>query len=315
MRLAALSVDLDEIPNYYAIHGFDPNAPEYAAGKTAVYDVAVDRLLAFADEEEVPLTLFAIGQDLTRPAAAAKLREAVFRGHEIANHTLDHRYDLTRLGKKEIETQILGGVDAIAVATGKVPTGFRAPGYTITDEVMEVLLENDVAYDSSVFPCPAYYAAKTAAIGLYAAQGRTSRSIVDTPSVLGAPTRPYFVGRPYYRRGDGMSAGRSAPLVELPIQVTPRFRLPFYGTAITLAGPDGATRLAKMCVGEPLINIELHGIDVLDEFDGLAPLRPHQMDVRVVKQRKLAALKAVVQTLRGEGYTFVRLDEAAKRFV
>ncbi len=70
-----------------------------------------------------------------------------------------------------------------------------------------------------------------------------------------------------------------------------------------------------MCVGEPLINIELHGIDVLDEFDGLAPLRPHQMDVRVVKQRKLAALKAVVQTLRDEGYTFVRLDEAAKRFV
>ncbi|CAN5408884.1 hypothetical protein BH09MYX1_BH09MYX1_63590 [soil metagenome] len=315
MRLAALSVDLDEIPNYYAIHGLDPDAPEHVAGKTAVYDIAVDRLLAFADEASVPLTLFAIGHDLTRSAAAAKLREAVFRGHEIGNHTLDHRYDLTRLGRKEIETQILGGSDAIAVATGKVPTGFRAPGYTITDEVMQVLLENDVAYDSSVFPCPAYFAAKTAAIGLNAARGRTSRSIIDTPSVLAAPTRPYFVGKPYHRRGSGMAPGRSKPLVELPIQVTPRFRLPVFGTSITLAGPEGARRLVNMCVGEPLINIELHGIDVLDEFDGLSALRPHQVDVRVVKQRKLAALMAVTDALKTEGYTFVRMDEAASRFV
>ena len=315
MRLAAISVDLDEIPNYYAIHGFDPDAPEFRAGKHAVYDVALDRLLEFAKAVDIPLTLFAIGRDLARPEAAQKLRDAAGRGHEIANHTLDHRYDLTRLGKKEIEVQILGGIDAIAVATGHVPTGFRAPGYTITDEVFEVLFATGAAYDSSVFPCPAYYAAKTAAIGLYRAQGRTSRSIVDTPSVLGAPTRPYFVGRPYFRRGSGMAPGRSAPLVELPIQVTPRFRLPVFGTAITLAGPEGAPRLVRACVGEPLINIHIHGIDVLDEFDGLSALRPHQLDLRVVKQRKLAALQSVIAALREEGYGFVRLDEAAKRFV
>ena len=45
--------------------------------------------------------------------------------------------------------------------------GFRAPGYTITDEVFDVLAELGVAYDSSVFPCPAYWAAKAAAIGLH----------------------------------------------------------------------------------------------------------------------------------------------------
>ncbi len=314
MRLAAISVDLDEIPNYLAIHGLDGTL-DVGAGRTAVYDIALDRLLAFADEMQLPLTLFAIGKDLARPQAAAKLREAVFRGHEIANHTLDHRYDLTRLGREEIEKQILGGSDAIAVATGKTPTGFRAPGYTITDTVMDVLLDHGYAYDSSVFPCPAYWAAKTAAIGVYKVQGRESRSIVDTPSVLGAPTRPYFVGRPYWRRGTGMAPGRASPLVELPIQVTPRFRLPVFGTPITLAGPEGAPRLVGMCVGEPLVNLHIHGIDVLDEFDGLAALRPHQIDVRVVKQRKLAALRSVVSKLRDEGYRFVRLDEAATNFV
>ena len=43
MRLCAVSVDLDEIPNYFAIHGLEA---EPAAASTAVYDVALDRLEA-----------------------------------------------------------------------------------------------------------------------------------------------------------------------------------------------------------------------------------------------------------------------------
>jgi hypothetical protein len=294
-----VSVDLDEIPNYFAIHGLVAEG----AAATAVYDVAVPRLTALSDGERVPLTLFAVGSDLERPHAAAALRAARRRGAEIANHTLDHRYDLTRLARAEIEAQIRGGVDAIAVATGEVPVGFRAPGYTITDEVYEILFELGVAYDSSVFPCPAYYAAKTAAIGLIGLRGRQSHSIVDTPHVLFAPSRPYRVGRPYWRTGSGM--------LEIPIQVTRGLRLPFIGTSITLAGPDRARTLAKMCVGEPLVNLELHGIDVLDATDGLEALRPHQPDVRVDKARKIDALQGVFEVFRSAGYAFVTMREAA----
>src|SRR5258706_2213428 len=135
MRLCAISVDLDEIPNYFQIHGLE--APEGAS--TAVYDIAVDRLLSLAEEARIPLTLFAIGADLARPEAAAMLREAREAGHEIANHSLDHRYDLTKLGRAGIEAQVVGGIDAIVRATGERPVGFRAPGYTITDQVVDVL--------------------------------------------------------------------------------------------------------------------------------------------------------------------------------
>jgi hypothetical protein len=55
VRLCAISVDLDEIPNYFQIHGLE--APEGAS--TAVYDVAVDRLTTFARDASLPLTLFA----------------------------------------------------------------------------------------------------------------------------------------------------------------------------------------------------------------------------------------------------------------
>jgi peptidoglycan/xylan/chitin deacetylase (PgdA/CDA1 family) len=302
VRLCAISVDLDEIPNYFAIHGLEPSE----RARTAVYDVAIDRLEALADAAKIPLTLFAIGADLAREASAQRLAAAHRRGHEIANHTLDHRYDLVRLGRGEITEQIDAGARAIERACGERPVGFRAPGYTITNEVFDVLRELGVAYDSSVFPCPSYFALKAAAIGAIALRGRTSRSIVDNPAVLLAPTRPYFVGRPYWTRGDG--------LLELPVQVTRGARLPFFGTTITMAGPTRAKLLARMCVGEPLVNLELHGIDVLDDADGLEALRPHQPDVRVPRARKLEALRAVHELLRGAGYSFVTLREAAKAF-
>jgi peptidoglycan/xylan/chitin deacetylase (PgdA/CDA1 family) len=271
-----------------------------------VYDVAIDRLESFADSVHVPLTLFAVGSDLSREASAKRLAVARAHGHEIGNHSLDHRYDLVRLSTDEVRAQVERGAEMITRATGEAPVGFRAPGYTITDEVLGVLAELGVAYDSSVFPCPTYWAAKTAAIGMISLRGRTSRSIVDTPAVLLAPTAPYFVGTPYWTRGSG--------LLELPIQVTRGARLPFIGTTITLAGPTRAGLLARMCVGAPLVNLELHGIDVLDEDDGLAPLRPHQPDVRVPRARKLDALETVVRVFREAGYSFVTLREAAKAF-
>ncbi len=303
MRLCAVSVDLDEIPSYFQIHGLP--APGHPA-RTAVYDVAVPRLRALATCAGIPLTLFAIGKDLEWPDARDKLRAARVAGHEIGNHSLDHRYDLTRLSYDEIVRQIDGGAQAIADATGERPVGFRAPGYTITDQVFAALGDVGARYDSSVFPCPPYYALKAAAIAGIRLRGRRSQSIVDDPRVLTAPVRPYRVGRPYWTRGAG--------LVELPIQVTRGARLPFIGTAITMAGAWKARLLAKMCIGEPLVNLELHGIDVLDGKDGLEALLPHQPDVKVPVAEKLAALHAVVETLKAAGYAFVTLREAAERF-
>ena len=173
----------------------------------------------------------------------------------------------------------------------------------VTDAMMDVLREAGIEYDSSVFPCPAYYAAKAAAMGMIALRGRTSHSIVDNPRVLLAPTRPYRLGRPYTRRGNG--------LVEFPVQVTRGARLPYIGTTLTLAGPRRARWLTRMVVGEPLVNLELHGIDVLDASDGLTALLAHQPDVRIPVNHKLETLSAVVGMLRDFGYAFVRLDEAA----
>lgn len=304
MKLAALSVDLDEIPCYHAIHGLP--MPDGDAAR-AVYARAVPRYLTLLEALGVPCTFFVIGRDLDDPAAFAGA-EALFRaGHELANHTQHHRYDLTRLPRDTMRAEVLDGAAAIARVQGHAPLGFRAPGYTFNDPLLDVLAEAGVAYDSSVFPCPAYWSAKTAAIGLIALRGRQSRSVVDTPAVLTAPADPYFPTRPYWRRAAGEGA-----VMELPIGVTRGARLPYIGTSLMMAGPRRAPWLTAMMVGRPLVNLELHGIDLLDVEDGLDALRGHQPDIGVTVADKLATLRGAVEALQAEGYTFVTLAEAAQ---
>ncbi|HWO09050.1 MAG TPA: polysaccharide deacetylase family protein [Polyangiaceae bacterium] len=300
-RLCAISVDLDEIRHYFAIHGLP--APAGAAA-SAVYDRALARFDELAAAERVALTYFVVGSDLDRAVNVERLRRSAARGHELGNHTFDHYYDLSRRSPAEMEQQIERANVAIAAAIGARPTGFRAPGYVVNDAVYAALERVGMAYSSSVFPCPYYYGAKAALILAKRLVGRRSSSIVSSPGVLAAPLAPYRVGEPYYRAGSG--------LLELPIQVTPRLRLPFFGTALTGLGPPLARRLARSLVGLELVNLELHGIDLLDVDDGLGALAPHQPDVRLPLERKWATFVAVIAELRAAGYAFVRLDEAAR---
>lgn len=302
MKLAAISIDLDEAPRYAAIHGI-----EEALGPAAhaVYDRCVPRLEAWLKRESIPATFFAIGEDLERAANRETLVALHRSGHEIANHSYGHRYDLVRQPEAEIFEEVERGASVIAEACGERPTGFRAPGYTVSDALFRVLEKSGVHYDSSVFPCPSYYAAKAAALTAMQLRRRKSASILDTPSVLRAPRRPYRVGRPYWKRGDG--------LLELPIGVT-RLQLPYIGTSLVLAGRRVAARLTQQMLGRELINLELHGFDAADlEEDALQVLVPHRADLRRRADEKLRALSEAVRVMREAGYELVTLREAARR--
>jgi hypothetical protein len=79
-----------------------------------------------------------------------------------------------------------------------------------------------------------------------------------------------------------------------------------------LAGPWGSGLLTAQLAGRPLVNLELHGMDLLDEADGVGYLAAHQPDVRVPVATKEATLRSVVTDLRRRGYGFVTLARAAE---
>jgi peptidoglycan/xylan/chitin deacetylase (PgdA/CDA1 family) len=296
--LLSVSVDLDETHHYRGIHGLR----DIGSGHE-VYTAAVPRLTDWARQRGIPLTWFVVGRDLAEPGNAEAMKHVHQVGDELACHSHSHFYDLTRRSAAEMRNEVESGITAIQRITNGKVSGFRAPGYVVTDTLLAILLEAGLSYDSSVFPCPAYYALKAGAVAAQSARRQESHSIVDVPEVLRAPTVPYRVGRPYWFRGTG--------IWEIPIQVTRRARLPFIGTSLTMAGSVGARLLARGVLGEPFVNLELHGLDALDEHDGLADLAQRQPDLRRPWGKKLAAIGAAVDVLRERGYRCVRLDELA----
>lgn len=298
--LLSVSVDLDETRHYRAIHGQLGDDPE-----GMVFRRALPRLADWAAERRIPITWFVVGRDAEVEENRQALSYMARRGHELACHSYSHFYDLTLRSAAEMRDELERGATALRALTPDVIRGFRAPGYVVSDPLLGLASELGFAYDSSVFPCPSYYALKATAIAAHRIRGRTSSAIIDLPDALQSPIVPYRVGRPYWSRGSG--------ILEIPIQVTRRARLPFIGTALTMAGPTGARLLARGVLGLPFVNLELHGIDALDRHDGLEELATHQPDLRIPWQKKLDAIDAAVTLLRGKGYACVRMDELAAR--
>lgn len=308
LRLAAVSVDLDEVSEYAKIHDL---APFEAADPRAhaVYDRALDRIGAWASAASIPITFFAVGRDLARPASAAALGQLRARGHAVESHSLSHRYDLTRLPPAEIAAEVAGGLAAVERAIGARPEGFRAPGYTVCDALFDALDDAGVAFDSSVLPSPVYYAAKASILAWMRLRGRVSASILDTPAVLTAPRSPYRPGARWHR--PAAPSGRARRFLELPIQVTPLIGFPVIGTSV---GRLGGRLLARACAGSPLVNLELHGMDFLEAADVAPhPLSAVQPELRAPLPLRLDRLGAFVEELRARGFAFTTLAEAARR--
>ena len=298
--LAALSIDLDELHHYRAIHGLPPSRE----AAHAAYDVAIERALAFARVFGASLTLFAVGRDLERSQNVDRIRRVAQAGHTIESHSMSHRYDLVRASSAEIRREIVESFDLIESVAGRRPVGFRAPGYTLSRDILDALEEVGAKFDSSVFPCPAYHAAKALVMGLMALSGRSSSSILSSPRAVLAPSEPYRPGRSFTSRGDRR-------LVEIPIRVTRGPRLPVIGTSIALAGELGARALVAGCGKVRFFNLELHAMDFLDVSDGLADLAPFQIELRKPLSLRLRALSALCSSLRDRGYRFTTLAEIA----
>jgi peptidoglycan/xylan/chitin deacetylase (PgdA/CDA1 family) len=305
MGFLSVTIDLDEIDCYLAIHGL---APQKAGSLDAVYKRGLPRAVRFFDDLGVKATFFVVGKDLARSADARSLaKQLAEAGHEPGNHTMNHPYDFSIMATAAQAKELDDGESAIFETTGKKPVGFRAPGYNINLSVMLLLKERGYHYDSSLFPCPAYYAAKAGAIALKSLAGKKSASVMGDPRVLMAPTLPYHTSEDdIFSRGHG--------LAELPITVVTKARLPFIGTTIAMMGGPPVKLLAKQAAKLPFVNLELHGIDFIDaDGDGVGYLKPHQPDVRIPLTKRRRALECAVKTLLDGGLEPVTLRQAATR--
>jgi polysaccharide deacetylase family protein (PEP-CTERM system associated) len=163
MVMNALTVDVED----WAQSTLDLSRPisERAAINTR-------RLLALLDECQVRATFFVQGMVAERfPELVAEIAAA---GHELATHGYSHQA-VYRLGRERFAAELSRSIALIKDATGQRVLGHRAADFSITSETpwaMEVLREQGLRYDSSVFP--------------------TFNPRYGTP---GAPRHPYYVAQ------------------------------------------------------------------------------------------------------------------------
>ena len=209
MTRAAITLDVDGVRHYHAIHGLRPPGGGARSAPDPILERGVPRFLELCERVGVSSTVFVVGADLaadprddgaahgTASAFAALVKSAARAGHEIGSHSYAHRYDLSRCSLDVMRDDVQRSVDAIASVATR-PLGFRAPGYNLSAALLDVVEECGFAYDSSILPSPLYFAARAAAIGAYAVTGALaaraprllSASIASsTPSTSATPGR------------------------------------------------------------------------------------------------------------------------------
>lgn len=293
MLRAAVNVDVDGLYLYDRIHGYaggSGNSDGFDAARhdPAAWTRGVARFLDLFDRTGVRGTFFVVAQDLAHPDALAVFREAVAAGHEIGNHAFSHPYDLSRLPRAAMLEEVRGAKERLQDAGGVEVVGFRAPGYVLSETLLDVVAESGHVYDSSRFPCPPYQAAKALAIGAYRALGRPSGSIPERPDVWLGRRTPYTL-----RTASGHA------LVELPIGTVPGVRMPFIGTSLIAFGELGwqATRLALQ--NADWMHLECHAIDLCDvDRDALPERLRAQPDQRVPFERKWPLMVRALESMR-----------------
>jgi peptidoglycan/xylan/chitin deacetylase (PgdA/CDA1 family) len=192
---ALVHLDLDGAKHIYRAHGWS-----YRAADDPLFETGLRGALEVFAGSRIRATLFVIAEDLLDPRKRDLIRAAAEAGHEIASHSLTHPR-LTTLEPVAKRREIAESRERLATELGVAVRGFRAPGFGIDRECLELIDEAGYTYDSSVLS-PAVFV-KSAAFDRAA-----------------APHRPL--------------SGK--PLIELPLPSSRRFSLPFHPSYSLVVG-------------------------------------------------------------------------------
>ena len=145
--IASISLDLDNQWSYMKTHGDSgwESFPSYL-------DIVIPRVLDYFKSVNQQITFFIVGQDAALEKNHAALRMISDAGHEIGNHSFHHEPWLHLHTPDEIRSELAMAEDHIEAATGKRPKGFRGPGYSCSESLLDVLKKMGYDYDCSTFP-------------------------------------------------------------------------------------------------------------------------------------------------------------------
>ena len=259
--LMSLSLDLDNKWAYLRTYG-DSRWDQFPS----YLDLVCPRILEFFDHRDIKITFYIVGKDAT----LAKNREALMSlspaGHEIGNHSYMHEPWLHLYSEQQLHDDFGMAEQAIGDATGVSVSGFRGPGYSLTETTLQVLRDRGYRYDATAFPNimnPLSRAYLFATSNLSAEEKKKRKALFGTFSDAFRPVKPYR-----WSLGD-------ETLLELPVTTMPVFKMPIhfsyllylgqFSRALAMLYLNTALLMCRVTRTEP--SLLLHPLDFMGRED------------------------------------------------
>ncbi len=321
-RRFALSIDLDPLSCYRKIYAL-PQGLQTERENDPVYTKAIPRFCELCDSLGIKGTLFIVGDSLSSPAAAEAAGSSAEANHELANHTHNHHYDLSKTTKasKRAKAEHPHPADAgLSQRERRTPRGAqlrtRTPGCVHThhqeDRKNEIALCSDAIEKACGirpvgFRAPGYLLGSNL-LPLLPAEGiQYDSSVLPSPayqglkasvltlmrllgrpsaSILGDPREALAPSAPYRPNPHRPWRRGESPLIELPISAP--LGLPLTGGLLALGGRPLSKVLAARLASAEWVQLELHRVDHFDIVsDGLHPARGAERSLRMDWRKKM----------------------------
>ena len=213
--LASISLDLDDQWSYMKVHG-DEGWETFPSYLDVVIPIILDKL----DELEIKITFFVVDQDAAIEKNHKVLQSIVERGHEVGNHSFHHESWLKTYSKEKIEEEIIIAEEAIFKATGQRTNSFRGPGFSWSNDLLEVLQKRNYIFDASILPTyisplmRRYYFWKSK----LSKEEKESRK-----ELFGSFKEGFYPLKPFNWNFENRKT-----LLEIPVTTMPVFKIPFH---------------------------------------------------------------------------------------
>ncbi|MEM9142091.1 MAG: polysaccharide deacetylase family protein [Bacteroidota bacterium] len=296
---ASLSLDIDNQWSYMKIHGEDgwEEYPSY-------FDIFVPHVLHILRELDLKITFFVVGQDAALEKNHKYLKSIVDAGHEIANHSYKHETWLHLYSKEEMRNEIDTAHDILKEVTGQTPSGFRGPGFSWSNTLLEVLAEKGYVYDASTLPT---VIGPLARFYYFRTSNLSKKEREDRKEIFGKFSDGFRKLKPYYWK-----LGKDKKLLEIPVTTMPIFRIPFHlsyllylsniSIHLMMLYLNIAILLCKLTRTEP--SFLLHPLDLIggDQITSLSFFP----GMNISSDRKVLIFKKVMHKL-AKNYTLVTM--------
>jgi len=184
------------------------------------FNIFIPHILDILDELDLKITFFIVGKDTETEENRKYLRMITERGHEVGNHSYHHESWLQTYSYEKIEKEIIDAEEAIYVATGQRTKCFRGPGFSWSNDLLEVIKKRNYHFDASTLPTwlgplARYYYFWKSDLPKIEKQARKE--------LFGKFSDGLRPNKPYYHQLKNQNK-----LLEIPVTTIPILRVPFH---------------------------------------------------------------------------------------